>query len=250
MTVEQRLEKIERDIQDQGRLINELMWSSIYHDASRGCKWFPPEGIPCWPGRGAVGYQYMYVTFRILNELAPKSILEIGMGQSTRLIGQYIKTRESIGGYHHYCVEHDGEWARICDESWPLYHTGSEIVVLPLEVMNFVDENGNKRDTCVYKGFYDKFKDKKFDLISVDGPYGFNDPLYSRIDILEIIPQCLCEDFCILVDDYNRPGEKRTVAALLIKLEEWGIPCEHAVYNGEKELCIITSKSWEFLCSM
>ncbi len=192
----------------------------------------------------------MYVVFRILNELGPKDILEIGMGQSTRLIGQYIKTRENIRDYHHYCVEHDGQWAQICDDAWPLDKDGSEIIVLPLEMTRFTDENGNARDTSVYKGFYDCFKDKKFNLISIDGPYGFNDPLYSRIDILEVLPQCLNDDFCILVDDYNRAGEKRTVMAILLKLKESGIPYEQAVYHGEKELCIITSSSWGFLCSM
>lgn len=253
MDLEERVKRLEELVQTQSELlletagmIREASWANVYHDATNGCSWFPEGGLPCWPGRGAVGYQYMYVVFRILNELKPQNILEIGMGQSTRLIGQYIKTRES-NEFKHYCVEHDAGWADVCKSLWPLDESRSEVVILPLGTMSFNDEHGNKRDTVIYNGFYDHFNGKKFDLISVDGPFGFNDPLFARIDILQILPDCLNNDFCIIVDDYQRDGERKTVEAIMEKLSQHSVEFSTGLYEGEKQTCLITSKSWSFL---
>ncbi|MCR4893059.1 MAG: hypothetical protein K5989_12875 [Lachnospiraceae bacterium] len=254
MNIEEKIKELENNSNSQQKMlesissdIKEVMWANVYHDTVRGCPWFPEGGLPCWPGRGAVGYQYMYVAFRILNELQPTSILEIGMGQSTRLIGQFIKTRNYDKDYRHYCIEHDANWSEICKQQFPLDEERSEVIVLPLTTMSFTDEKGNSRDTIIYDGFFDALNGKKFQLISVDGPYGFNDPLYSRIDILEIIPQCLSNDFCILIDDYDRPGERRMTEALMFKLKEAGVEHEGGVYVGKKQMAIITSPSWAFL---
>ena len=254
MDVEARLNELERKIDTLNNLlqynycgIRETMWANVYHDTVRRCKWFPEDGLPCWPGREAVGYEYMYVVFRILNDLQPTDILEMGMGQSTRLLGQYIKTRDHDKQYNHYCVEHNPEWADICKKQFPLDEDRSKVVILPLTTMSFKDDAGNDKETIIYDGFYEAFKDKKFQLISIDGPYGYNDPIFARIDILEIIPQCLSEDFCILIDDYNRTGERKMANALLAKLKENGIKFETAVYEAEKQMAMVTSESWSFL---
>ena len=41
-----------------------------------------------------------------------------------------------------------------------------------------------------------------YDLIFIDAPLGGISKIYSRIDILSIIPKCLSEHFVIIVDDY------------------------------------------------
>ena len=58
------------------RKLQELIWSEVYHDTIRGSKWLSPD-LPFSPGRGAIGYQLMYVLYRVLNEVNPRSILEI-----------------------------------------------------------------------------------------------------------------------------------------------------------------------------
>ncbi|ADL33251.1 hypothetical protein bpr_I0504 [Butyrivibrio proteoclasticus B316] len=257
MDLEERLSQLENLVSAQSNLmienhgkLSELLWANVYHDSIRGCSWFPEGGLPCWPGRGAVGYQYMYVMFRILNELQPQSILELGMGQSTRLIGQYIKTRDNAKDYIHYCVEHDENWANIFSTQFELDKSRSEVVILPLDKVSFTDEQNNIRDTIIYKGFFEHFNSKTFDIISIDGPFGFGDPLFSRIDTIDILPHCLNDNFCIIVDDCQRDGERNTAEAMIAKLQEYGVDCEYTVYAGEKEMYIITSKSWSFLCNM
>lgn len=73
-----------------------------------GGDWLKEVNISLSPGRWAVGYNYLYVMTRILNELNPASILEFGLGISTTLISQYFlemgKEEDS-----HIVIEHDNE---------------------------------------------------------------------------------------------------------------------------------------------
>ena len=97
------------------RNVNELLWANIFHDAIKGCYWFPSESFSMNLGRWAVGYNYYYVVFRVLNEFKPKNILELGLGQSTKLLGQYVKTHE---GCNHNIVEHDANFVRVSQENF------------------------------------------------------------------------------------------------------------------------------------
>ena len=50
---------------------------------------------------------------------------------------------------------------------------------------------------------------ENIDLIILDGPFGSQ--RYSRIQILDLIPLSINkENFCILIDDFQRIGEKDT----------------------------------------
>ena len=51
---------------------------------------------------------------------------------------------------------------------------------------------------------------QKFDLYLIDGPYGSNK--YSRYDAFKIAENLTRDDnFILLIDDYDREGEKDTV---------------------------------------
>ena len=59
------------------RNVNELNWANIFHDSIKGCTWLDSENFAINPGRWAVGYNYFYAVFRVLNEFKPKNILEL-----------------------------------------------------------------------------------------------------------------------------------------------------------------------------
>jgi len=107
-----------------------------------------------------------------------------------------------------------------------------------------MSENG----IYVYERFGEVIKGKKYSLISVDGPWGSKE--VSRIDILEHIPLCLDEDFVILVDDYNRQGEKKMVSMLEEKLGALDIEYYMATYQSESDMCLIASKKYKFLTTL
>ena len=142
----------ERYLIHQLNLLNrntqELLWSNIFHDSIKGCKWLPNNDFAINPGRWAVGYNYFYVVFRILDEMQPKSILELGAGQSSKLIGHYIKTRENVDNYKHILVEHNKEFADILKKRIK-FSSSTKVAVIDITKSEF---NMNRRGGyfCIY----------------------------------------------------------------------------------------------------
>ena len=236
-------------INNLNRNVNELIWANIFHDAVKGCYWFPSENFSMNLGRWAVGYNYYYVVFRILNEIKPKNILETGLGQSTRLIGQYIKTHENC---RHNIVEHDANFARVSQENFN-FSPASKFNVVPIKRTTFdLDGGGQKGIVTHYdeKGFKNIVEGQQYDFISIDGPYGFDSYPFARIDIVNYFPQCLSKSFCIVMDDYNRIGEQNTAAIMRNILTENKIAFRDGVYSGSKDLYLLASADLSWLTTM
>lgn len=237
----------QNDFSGLERKMKELIWSEVYHDTIRGSKWLSQD-LAFSPGRGAIGYQLMYVLYRVLNEVNPTSVLELGMGQSTKLIGSYVASAN--GECKHYVVEHDENWIEFFSNHYPLPNT-TEVVRCAIEDTPVIVEEENRfTNVTKYVGFEEQLKDKKFDLIMIDGPYGYRSPDFSRVDILSILPQCLKEEFVILMDDCDRKGEQQTCQMIGFMLQEAGIPFYSGTYSGEKDVTIIVSQNLKFLCLM
>lgn len=229
------------------RKLQELIWSEVYHDTIRGSKWLSPD-LPFSPGRGAIGYQLMYVLYRVLDETKPDSVLELGMGQSTKMIGSYVASTH--GKCKHYVVEHDESWIGFFQNHFKLPDS-TEIVRCGIEDASVELEDENRiTNVTRYVGFKEEMQGKKFDLIMIDGPYGYRSPDFSRVDVLGILPDCLNNEFVILMDDCDRNGERRTCEMILFMLQEAGIQYYAYTYSGEKDVTIIVSQNLRFLCLM
>lgn len=224
---------------------DEVIWANIFHDTIKGSKWLPAD-FPFSPGRAAMGYPALYVLYRILDELKPSSILELGLGQSTKMISMYNKLATEC---HHYIVEHDKDWMDFFGEHFSLPDTTKmvhlDIIDTPLEL-----DDGQKCNLTKYVGFPEAVGDKKYDFICVDGPYGFRSPVFSRIDVLGILPQCLSDSFVIMMDDTERNGERNTVNLIVQTLRENGISCGAYTYSGNKDTTIIYSADYSFLSGL
>lgn len=218
----------------------ESVWAHVWSDTTKDVQWL--EGITFSPGRWAVGYQYLYVLYRVLTEVHPKSILELGLGQSTKLISRFAEQFQDV---EHTVVEHDEEWIKFFINENPLgEHTNIE--KMDLEMTHFLE------DDCVinYKDFEKRFQGEKYNLVSIDAPFGGKAKKYARIDLLKILPMCLAESFIIMVDDYNRTGEKEMVKKLEEILTESGIKYKEGIYTGVKQTIVITSDDWSFLSTL
>ena len=96
----------------------ELIWAKTWDDTRRGLKWMDDlPGIS--PGRWAVGYNYLYVMTRVLNEKKPRRVLDLGLGISSTLISQYFKGNAITDGVHDV-IEQDENWIGF-------YHTNNRI---------------------------------------------------------------------------------------------------------------------------
>ena len=108
-------EKARRQAADSARHASEAVWAQIFNNTISESLWLKDKTFS--PGRWAVGYPYLYVMYRVLNETRPKRILELGLGQSTRMIAQYAAAFQDV---EHIVVEHDPEWVEFFCNDFPL----------------------------------------------------------------------------------------------------------------------------------
>ena len=234
---------IEEMLLEQRGLAYENLWANIYHDSIVGSKWL--QNQPFSPGRAAIGYPTLYALYRILDEFQPKSILEMGLGQSTKMIGSYVKWKVGRNEEcRHVVVEHDRSWIDFFNNVFEL-SSGTEVVQLDLRKVEFDAPGGGKTEVNMYSGFAEQVKDQKFDLIFIDGPFG--SPVYSRVDIIDLMPECLKDSFILMLDDAVRQGEQNTLTMISNFLKECGIKHWMNYYTGQKATAIITSNDLHFI---
>lgn len=227
-------------IEDTNKTTQELLWRDIFCDTVKGCSWYDVKSISL--GRWAVGYNYLYVLIRILEVLKPNEILELGLGQSSKVLSSYFKNNKCEGFYD--IVEQDKEWISFFIQENQLNNI--ENITIHNRNINTISYEGS--DVFVYEKFDSVVNNKRYSLISIDGPWGSDG--HSRIDLLNYIPQILQDDFVIIIDDYNRDGEKTMVSLMIKAMEINNIPYCKGIYPGLKDVCIIVSTNYGFLTSL
>lgn len=243
----QSSEQIMRSLQDHTKIAKELrgiqlesLWGNIFRDTIAESVWLKNRCFS--PGRWAAGYPFLYILYRVLNDVHPKRILELGLGQTTHMIGQYADAFDDV---QHMVVEHDSEWISFFKRSSSL-GKNTHLLKLELEESVYLED----QSVLSYQDFAQALQGKKFDLISIDGPFGGAAKIYSRVDTLRLLPECLSDSFVILLDDTNRGGEQRTAARMEQRLKDSRIDYKTGRYVGQKETRIWTSEDWRFLCSL
>ena len=214
----------------------EILWGMIFNNTIDGSLWLKDKSFS--PGRWAVGYPFLYILYRICNEFKPSSILELGLGQSSKMTTQYSLNAKN----KHTIVEHDESWIEHCKKtiSLPVNVEIKKMLLNTVKIKN--------HPVIVYENFNKELSGNTFDLILVDAPFGSE--YMSRIDILSIIPQSLDKSFIIIMDDCERIGEGRTVKELEKKLKNSNIEYAKGCYTGIKRTIIFTSKDLAFFCSL
>lgn len=238
--IEDKIQKVQANVRRSERHASEAVWAEIFNNVISDSSWLKNTAFSA--GRWAVGYQYLYVMYRILNEIHPQHILELGLGQSTRMIGQYVSSQADA---EHFVVEHDPEWIVFFSRDFAL-NERSKIIKLDREMIHFKEA----KTVRIFKGFEEQFGGKKFDFISIDAPLGGDMKEYSRIDVLKLLPGCLADSFIIMIDDTERSGETNTVNAMIEQLEQSGIAFAVGRYSGDKDCTVICSENLKFVCSM
>jgi len=218
--------------------LKELDWANTYHDSIRGKKWL--EELPLNIGRWAGNYSFFYILNRILSDVKPASILELGLGESTKFINAYMKNM--LHDSNHDVIEHDDSWALSFKQNNDISHRTS-IISLPL-----TNKLVHGFETKGYENI-EKIVNNIYDLYLVDGPFGSN--RFSRYDIVNIFEQInTLGEFVILMDDYNRDGEKETVEELLKVIKNKELNVYYQEYSGSKSVLVLSSEKYKFTCSL
>lgn len=217
--------------------IDEIQKSILFNDTIRDCEWLKYKSFS--PGGWAVDYGCLYTMFRVLNDVHPKSILEFGLGQSSKLIHQYANYYNDVNAITY---EHDSEWIDFFNKG----KSGNYRVNVYKTELQEIEYKGFK--TLSYKNNCNELIGQKFDMIMIDAPFGSMH--YSRSQIINLIPTCLANSFCIIMDDFNRQGEQETIKELENILLSNGIPFSSTVYKASKYHYLICSENLRFLCSI
>ncbi len=235
----EEMQKQRRTLEHVNGTVQELLWASTFNSTLK------PEdrAIPYSPGRWAIGYPAFYAIYRILSSVSPRNILELGLGQSTVMIGDYVAKHPNV---KHTVVERNPEWVEFFTaEHKPTSNTN--IVVLDYDFVEY----GGKPGVRVFKDFENAIKPGRFDFVCIDAPWGFDMTDYSRIDVLRSLSaNFLADKFVILVDDTNREPEAKMVEAMRAVLFGRGIATVVGKYKGDKECTVICTENYAFLTSM
>lgn len=233
-------EKARRQAADSARHASEAVWAQIFNNTISESLWLKDKTFS--PGRWAVGYPYLYVMYRVLNETRPKRILELGLGQSTRMIAQYAAAFQDV---EHIVVEQDKTWTEFFAQNTSL-SPRTKIVHLPVVETNYLDDDR----TLVYQDFEKLCEGQKFDLVSSDGPAHSQSHKYRRVELVKLIPDHLADSFCIILDDFNVQECKNMWKVAKDTFSQMNIPYSEGIYHGDKAVSIFTSVDQKFLCSM
>lgn len=221
-------------------IAQENNWAFVFNNTITQSDWLVDKNFSL--GRWAIGYQCAYVIYRVLHQVEPKKILELGLGQSTKLISQYSNYYKDV---HHTVVESDPQWIQFFNANYS-FHKNMEILQCPYTFEDFQGHTGIR----VFEGLDQKINGRKFDLIVIDAPLGGDMDEISRIDILKNIPQCLAKSFVIVFDDINRSADYNSFCAIQKVLDDSGIAYAVGSYQGQKITGVIVSDDLKFICSM
>ena len=220
----------------------ELIYAKTWDDTRKGIDWMNNVSSVS-PGRYAVGYNYLYVMTRILNEFCPHHVLDIGLGISSTLISAYF-TAQNYNDGKHTIIEHDINWKDFYTRNHSL-SDASEIVIA-----NCIKKTMNNIEYNAYENFKDLINTRGgYSVISVDAPKG-GFSKYSRRDILDIIPESLERSFVIVVDDTERDGEKNTITDIEAILKNNHIEYCKGEYLGCSHCSVIASDDNKFFCTL
>ena len=227
-------QKLKSEVFINKRFLKEMNYAHVFKDTINDSDWLFNKSFSA--NNAAANYSFLYILYRILDEIKPSKILELGLGQTTLLTSQYVNFFKNAD----LQVVED-------NEKWIEYFSNKLNITSNVKI-NLV----NKREILInsfkclkYENFSNLIKDDLFNLIIIDGPYGANQE-YPRSNIWDLINN-LADNFVIIIDDYDRQGEINTSKILLDKLSENGIIFNTSVFRGIKNQLVIYSKNNYFI---
>ncbi|MFZ4784042.1 MAG: hypothetical protein ACOYLH_01110 [Flavobacteriales bacterium] len=230
--------RIDQNQQKLNAQLAELQWADVYHDSIRGRAWL--ENLPLNVGRWAGGYAFFYVLNRLMGDYKPSSVIEFGLGESSKFISRYIENE--LTATKHTIVEHDPEWVNAFKSRFSLSNQSS------IEVFELQEKTYNNERYLGYKNI-ESITSVKHELYIVDGPFGTDH--YSRFDIRYFLDVLVPGDeFLIIVDDSQRQGEQDTYKELRKYLTDRGFQIHYYTYRGGKNLSVIGTGKYKFAMSL
>ena len=175
----------------------------------------------------------------------PQRILELGSGQTTKLLASYH--RENPDTYV-LTLEQDERWAELLRPQVSGPGRSPDYRHRPLSDRMFTCPGLPLRIQTHWFGDVPELKASQFELIVVDGPDAGGE--YARSGILEYMPGILGASFVVIFDDAERYGERRTIRVFRQILRAHGRKFAEFEVHGVKTQAVFCSPDFRFLQSV
>jgi hypothetical protein len=202
---------------------SELFYLEVFNSAVARSGLVVPS---LYPVGSAANAGLLYAVFRLAEDFPGLSWLELGAGQSTLLVDALAEAGR-IGAA--LTLEHDAGWAARIGAQ-----VGHEVRMAPLRRATV---QGVDAET------YDFAPERRYDMVLVDGPIGA--ARRSRWGALKLLETALADEFVVLFDDAERPGERETIARFLAMQPAAG----HVFIHAMKSQCLVFSEKYRGLAS-
>ncbi|MBK5113786.1 MAG: hypothetical protein KGD59_00160 [Candidatus Heimdallarchaeota archaeon] len=211
-----------------GRIVKEQQYLSSFYYNLKAVGW---DDFTFFPDGFAANASLLYLLFKILHKTKPKTILELGSGQSTKLTTRYVKEHEKS---EITIIEDCEEWFEKI-KSDIFSSKRSRLICSPLEQTKI-----GRRKCLWYSTKVLTEEDTTYELILVDGPFGTR--RFSRVGIANFLPKIIDKNNFILVfDDAARIGELDTIRMIKKIFRKEGIHyLVFHVYGSKKQTCFIS----------
>jgi hypothetical protein len=190
--------------------------------AESAVRWLPR---PVYPTGGAAGPLLLYLLIRTLDEHAVRNVLELGAGQTTRVLDAWAKACDG----RVVTFEQDAGWA--AKVSAEVDASVTSILHLPLQ------------DVATSRGQVQWYHQPpaemctNFDLLLVDGPVGTT--RLSRLGVVDKVPDWLGQDWAIIWDDLHRAADLESFASLIERLRALGVEHDHLLLDGDRAVGVV-----------
>lgn len=182
---------------------------------------------------------------KILLFCRPRNILELGSGQTTKVLSAYARATPEA---RVITLEQNESWARQL-----LPQVVHDYRHVPVEPRRFTCRGIDLTLSTTWYREVPELRSVRFDYVLVDGPdagTGSSSPAYSRCGVLEYMPELLADSFVVVFDDADRQGEHMTAEALGRILTACGVRHVSFTIHGVKDQIVVCSPDRAFLRSV
>jgi len=213
---------VRRYLERSSTLAREVLAIDLLRRATDQITWAPEQ---LYPGAaGAADHKFLFVLLRALEEFGFRNVLEIGAGETTRVLDAYA----GHSGARVTTVEHDAQWiSRLSRGGLTPSHQ-----MVHGALKSFRDEVAGTYQWYDLEAMPEP--EEPYDLVLVDGPPGAL--RWSRFGAVPFLEKHRASEFLALWDDADRVGELQTFGAWIAQLRLSTTPVDHHLFIGERTL--------------
>ncbi|HYV35652.1 MAG TPA: hypothetical protein VE988_08105 [Gemmataceae bacterium] len=190
---------------------------------------------------------FMLFLYKCLAICKPQRILELGSGQTTKLLARYYQENPTA----YICtIEHNADWLAALRPQLAKSGNFHDCRHAPLVDRSFSCKMTNEKIHTLSYDIPPDVVQQPFNLILIDGPDNGPGSPYTREGFLQHVPGVLAQSFTIVFDDTEREDERRMVAAFQRILHAHNIKSIRFELQGVKTQTVFCSIDLWFLCSV